>query len=128
MGEISPLWKDSMPLLYNDSVQPGPSAQADRRNEHAEDGGEEEEEEEVEVFYEKPEVVQIDSEIHSELDSDDNEVDYSIALEYRQEEMDRKKRNEEHNGPDQRRTQRTQTQPKPALGCVVHVCLFNGAC
>ena len=110
MGEISPLWKDSMPLLYNDSVQPGPSAQADRRNEHAEDGGEEEEEEEVEVFYEKPEVVQIDSEIHSELDSDDNEVDYSIALEYRQEEMDRKKRNEEHN------TVQIKIEPRGDLG------------
>ena len=96
MGKISPLWKDSMPHLYNDSVQPGPSAQADRNNKHADDGGEEEEEEEVEVFYEKPEVEQIDREIHSELDSDDNEVDYSLALEYRREEMERKKRNEEH--------------------------------
>ena len=79
MGEISPLRKDMMPQLYNDPVQPSTKNQpqyetvtADGRTIHAELG----EEEEVEVFDEEPEVVHIDSEIHSELDLDHDGVDY----------------------------------------------------
>ena len=93
-GDISPLWKDTMPHLYSDPVQPSTSAKTDEKNERVAAGGEEEEIEEVEVFYKEPEIVQIDSEIHSELDFDDDEVDYSIAREYKQEELER---NEEHN-------------------------------
>ena len=80
-----------MPHLYNDPVQPSTSVKTDGKNERAAAGGEEEEEEIEEV---EPEIVQIDSEIHSELDFDNDEVDNSIALEYKQEELER---NEEHN-------------------------------
>ena len=107
MGEISPLWKDTMPHLYNDPVQPSTSVKTDGKNERAAAGGEEEEVEEVEVFYKEPEIVQIDSEIHSELDFDDDEVDYSIALEYKQEELER---NEELN------TAQIKIEPRGDLG------------
>ena len=75
MGEISPLWKDTMPHLYNNPVQPSTSVTTDGKNKQAA-AGEEEEVEEVEVFYKVPEIVQINSEIHNELDFDDDGVDY----------------------------------------------------
>ena len=74
-GNISPLWKDTMPHLYNDPVQPSTSVTMDGKNERAA-AGEEEEVEEVEVSYKEPEIVQIDSKIHSELDYDDDGGDY----------------------------------------------------
>ena len=106
-GDISPLWKDTMPHLYSDPVQPSTSAKTDKKNKRVAAGGEEEEIEEVEVFYKEPEIVQIDSEIHSELDFDDDEVDYSIAREYKQEELER---NEEHN------TAQIKIEPRGGLG------------
>ena len=103
-GDISPLWKDTMPHLYNDPVQPSTSVKTDGKNERAAAGGEEEEEEIEEV---EPEIVQIDSEIHSELDFDNDEVDNSIALEYKQEELER---NEELN------TAQIKIEPRGDLG------------
>ena len=75
-GDISPLWKDTMPHLYNDPVQPSTSVKTDGKNERAAAGGEEEEEEIEEV---EPEIVQIDSEIHSELDFDDDDFHALIS-------------------------------------------------
>ena len=103
-GDISPLWKDTMPHLYNDPVQPSTSVKTNGKNERAAAGGEEEEEEIEEV---EPEIVQIDSEINSELDFDDDEVDNSIALEYKQEELER---NEELN------TAQIEIEPRGDLG------------
>ena len=41
-GDISPLWKDTMPHLYNDPVQPSTSVTMDGKNERAAAGEEEE--------------------------------------------------------------------------------------